>query len=113
MSLYEEVALSELDRKARHVFGPQVVLKSLANQAAFHGMPRYVTEYLIAKFVKPETWKEDLAKIQQKVKDLLPDLDRRELAKEKLLRTGELILIDNVEARIDLKNGQRWAKVPA
>jgi ATP-dependent Lon protease len=113
MSLYEEVALSELDRKARQVFGPQVVVKSLANVAAFHGLPRYVTEYLIAKFVRPETWRDDLAKVQQKIKDLLPDLDRRELAKERLLRVGELVLIDNVEARVDLTRGQRWARVPA
>src|SRR6266849_4329202 len=113
MSLYEDVPLSDLDRKARQVFGSQVVVKSLANQAAFHGLPRYVTEYLIAKFVRPETWKEDLAKVQQKIKDLLPDLDRRELAKERLLRTGELVLIDNVEARVDLTRGQRWARVPA
>ena len=67
MSLYEEVTLTDLDRKARQVFGPQVVVKSLANQAAFHGLPRYVTEYLIAKFVRPETWKEDLGKVQQKI----------------------------------------------
>jgi ATP-dependent Lon protease len=113
MSLYEEITLTDLDRKARQVFGSQVVVKSLANQAAFHGLPRYVTEYLIAKFVRPETWKEDLGKVQQKIKDLLPDLDRRELAKERLLRTGELVLIDNVEARVDLARGQRWARVPA
>jgi ATP-dependent Lon protease len=30
-----------------------------------------------------------------------------------LLRTGEVIVIDNLEARIDLRNQQRWIKVPA
>jgi ATP-dependent Lon protease len=113
MSLYEDVPLSDLDRKAREVFGEHVVVKSLAQHAVFHGLPRYVSEYLIAKYVRPESWRDDLAKVQTKIKDLLPDLDRRELAKERLLRTGELTLIDNVEARIDLKNGQRWARVPA
>jgi ATP-dependent Lon protease len=113
MSLFDEMPQSELDRKAREVFGPHVVVKSLANQAVFHGLPRYVTEYLIAKFVRPETWKEDLERIKQKFKDLLPDLDHRELGKSRLLQTGELVVIDNVEARIDLKNSQRWARVPA
>src|SRR5882757_2758127 len=113
MSLYEEIPLSSLDIKARQVFGTQVVVKSLANQSAFHGLPRYVSEYLIAKFVRPETWREDLGKVQQKFKDLLPDLDRRELVKERLLRTGELILIGNVEARIDLAHSKRWARVPS
>src|SRR5262249_40190475 len=113
MSLYEDVTLSELDRKARAVFGAHVVAKSLAQQAVFHGLPRYVAEYLIAKYVRPESWRDDLAKIQAKIKDLLPDLERRELTKDRLLPTGEIPSIDNVEARVDLRNGQRWARVPA
>jgi ATP-dependent Lon protease len=113
MSLYEDVPLSDLDRKARDVFGEHVVVKLLAQHAVFHGLPRYVSEYLIAKYVRPEAWKEDLAKVQAKIKDLLPDLDRRELVKDRLLRLGALTLIDNVEARVDLRNGLRWARVPA
>ena len=34
MALYDDVPLSDLDRKAREVFGDQVVAKSLAQQAA-------------------------------------------------------------------------------
>jgi ATP-dependent Lon protease len=113
MSLYEDVPLSELDRKARGVFGEQVVIKSLAQQAALQRLPRYVSEYLIAKYVRPESWRDDLSKIQAKIKDLLPELDRRELIKERLLRTGEVTLIDYIEARVDLRGGQRWARVPA
>ena len=74
MALYDEVLLSDLDKKARDVFGDHVVVKSLAQQAALHGLPRYVSEYLIAKYVKPESWQEDLAKVQAKIKELLPDL---------------------------------------
>src|SRR5260370_28164757 len=113
MSLYEDMPLSDLDRKAREVFGEQVVVKLLAQHAAFHGLPRYVSEYLIAKYVRPEAWQEDLAKVQAKIKDLLPDLDHRELVKDRLLRLGGMTLIDNVEARVDLRNGLRWARVPA
>src|SRR6266566_1627774 len=111
MSLYEDIPLSELDHKAREVFGEHVVVKSLAQQAALHGLPRYVSEYMIAKYVKPESWRDDLARVQAKIKELLPDLERRELVKEQLLRTGEVTLIDIVEARVDLRNGQRWCRV--
>src|SRR6266700_3161616 len=97
MSLYDEIPLSDLDRKAREVFGEHVVVKSLAQQAALHGLPRYVSEYLIAKYVNPETWRDDLARVQAKIKDLLPDLDHRELVKDRLLRMGEVTLIDSVE----------------
>src|SRR5262245_56337797 len=110
MALYDEVLLSNLDKKARDVFGDQVVVKSLAQQAAFLGLPRYVSEYLIAKYVRPENWREDLAKVQTKIKDLLPDLDRRELVKDRLLRLGEITVIDNLEARVDLRNAQRGAR---
>src|SRR5580704_16650531 len=99
MSLYDDVPLSDLDKKARDIFGEHVVVKALAQQAALHGLPRYVSEYLIAKYVHPESWQEDLAKVQAKIKDMLPDLERRELIKDRLLRTGETVLIDYLEAR--------------
>jgi ATP-dependent Lon protease len=113
MSLFTDFPLSDLDRKSREVFGEHVVVKALAERAAFHRLPRYVSEYLIAKYVRPESWREDLEKVQAKVKDLLPEVDRRALVKDRLLRSGEVLLIDHVEADIDLKSGQRWAKVEA
>lgn len=112
MSLYDDHPLTDFDRKAHTLLGEKVVVKSLGQQTAFHRLPRYVSEYLIAKYVKPESWKDDLAKVQAKIAELLPDLENRELLKEKLLGKGEVTLIDNVEARVDLRSGQRWAKVP-
>ena len=113
MSVFDDHPLTELDKKARAILGEKVVVKSLASRAAFQRLPRYVSEYLIAKFVKPDTWKDDLAKIQSKIKELLPDQEHRELLKEKLLSLGEVKLIDIVEVRVDLRKGQRWARVPA
>ena len=103
MSLFDDHPLTESDRKAHAALGDKVVVKSLAQQAALHRLPRYVSEYLIAKYVKPDTWRDDLAKIQAKIKELLPDLEHRELLKEQLLGKGEVTLIDNVEARVDLQ----------
>ncbi len=113
MSLFDDFPLTELDKKAHAVLGDKVVVKSLAQQASLQQLPRYVSEYLIAKYVKLETWRDDLAKIQAKIKELLPDLEHRELLKEKLLGRGEVTLIDHVEVRVDLKGGQRWGRVPA
>ena len=113
MALFDEHPLSELDKKAHALLGDKVVVKSLASSAAFNRLPRYVSEYLIAKYVKPETWKADIANIQSKIAELLPDMDRRELLKDKLLSRGEVTLIDLVEVRIDLRGGQRLARLPA
>jgi ATP-dependent Lon protease len=113
LSLFDEHPLTDLDRKAHDLLGDKVVVKALAQQAAFQGLPRYVSEYLIAKYVKPDTWRDDLAKMQAKIRELLPDLEHREFLKERLLSLGEVTLIDNVDARVDLRGGQRWARVPA
>src|SRR5437762_6267111 len=113
MPSYAAIAPSALDKKAADILGDHVVLKSLAQQNAFQGLPRYVSEYLIAKFVRPESWEQDLKKVQERIRELLPTLERRELTKEQLLRTGELLVIDAIEARVDLRNGQRWARIPA
>src|SRR5688572_480112 len=111
MSLYEEFPLSELDQKSRGVFGEHVVIKALAQQTAFHRLPRFVSEYLIAKFVKPESWQQDLERIQTKIRESLPELEQREFLKEKLLRSGEVTVIDFVEARVDLRSQQRFARL--
>ena len=107
MSLFDDHPLTDLDRKAHALLGDKAVVKSLAQQAAFQGLPRYVSEYLIAKYVKPDTWRDDLAKMQAKIRELLPDLEHREFLKERLLSLGEITLIDNVDARVDLRGGQR------
>lgn len=113
MPLFEDHALTELDQKAHGLLGEKVVIKSLAAQAALQRVPRYVSEYLIAKYVRPDSWQADLANIQNRIKTLLPDMEHRELLKEQLLSRGEVILIDNIEVRIDLRGGQRWARIPA
>jgi len=94
VALFDEHPLSDLDKKAHEILGDKVVVKSLAQQAAFQGLPRYVSEYLIAKYVKPDTWKDDLTKIQAKIKELLPNQEAREMLKEKLLGKGEVTLIE-------------------
>src|SRR6476620_3373470 len=112
LALFAEHPLTAPDKKAHPLLGEKVVIKALAQQAAFQGLPRYVSEYLIAKFVKPDTWRDDLARMQARIKELLPDLEHREFLKERLLSRGEITLIDNVDARVDLRGGQRWARVP-
>src|SRR5690349_6472209 len=73
MPLFDDHPLTDLDRKAHAALGDKVVVKSLAQQAALQRLPRYVSEYLIAKYVKPDTWRDDLANVQAKVKELFPD----------------------------------------
>ena len=109
----QDFALSELDKKALQILGDKVVVKKLAQQTVFDKIPRYVSEYLLAKYVKIESHVEDLARMQSRIKQLLPSQDEGQVLRNKLMSTGEVVVIDNVEARVDLKNQQRLARVPA
>ncbi len=101
------------EQRLRRRFGDRIVLKALAQQEAFARLPRYVSEYLIAKYVRAESARDDLDRIKAQLRDRLPDLERRELIKDRLVRDGQYVLIDEVEVRVDLKSGARAATVPA
>jgi ATP-dependent Lon protease len=103
----------EFDDKLKRLFGDRVVAKPLAREEAFFRLPRYVTEYLIAKYVKPETAAADIERLKGQIRDRLPDLDHRELYKDRLLRDGHYTMIDVIEARVDLKAESRLATVPS
>ena len=75
MAGLEDFALTELDRKAMQTLGDKVVVKQLAQQTVFDKIPRYVSEYLLAKYVKIESHTEDLARMQSRIKQLLPSQD--------------------------------------
>ena len=57
----------------------EVVVKLLAQQTVFDKIPRYVSEYLLAKYVKIETHTEDLARMQSRIRQLLPSQDEGQL----------------------------------
>jgi ATP-dependent Lon protease len=99
--------------KVREAFNDRIVDKKLAQQEAFSRLPRFVSEYLIAKYVRPETAAEDIERVKGQIRERLPDLERRELIKDRLVRDGQFVLIDTVEVRVDLKDGQRLASVPS
>ena len=113
MSQFADFPLTSLDNKALENLGDRVVIKALARQNALERLPRYVSEYLVAKKVRLDTWKTDLAELQERIKLLLPSFEERELLKERLLSSGELTIIDQIEVRVDLNKGQRWATIPA
>ena len=79
MAGLEDFALTELDRKAMQTLGDKVVVKQLAQQTVFDKIPRYVSEYLLAKYVKIESHTEDLARMQSRIKQLLPSQDEGQL----------------------------------
>lgn len=108
----EDFPLTELDRKADTTLGDKAVLKSLVAATTFQRLPRYVSEYLVAKYVKRDTREKDIETVQEKIRTLMPEQDQKEHTQEQLLSSGKITVIDNLDARIDLKTGKRWVYVP-
>jgi ATP-dependent Lon protease len=95
------------------LFGDRIVNKGLAQQGSFSRLPRYVAEYIVAKYVHEETAESDLERIKDQIRRRFPDPDQREVIKNELLRAGHYTLIDRVEARVDLREESRWAVIPS
>lgn len=96
---------------ARSVYGDRIVDKRLAMQHVFARLPRYVTEYLLAKYVHPGHEDEDVAKLREQIRGRVPETDQKEVIKNRLMRDGEYTVIDQVEAEVDLAAGRHWARV--
>lgn len=108
----DDFPLTELDKKADATLGDKAVLKSLAAATSFQRLPRFVSEYLIAKFVKRESIQESLEKVKDRIRTLMPEQDRKEHTQNRLINDAMIKVIDNVDARIDLKSGKLWVDVP-
>jgi ATP-dependent Lon protease len=87
---------------ARAAYGTRVVDKSLSGEDAFARLPRFVTEYLFAKYVHPGREQEDLQSLKEKIRGRIPEADQKEIIKNRLMRDGEYVVIDQLEAEVDL-----------
>lgn len=96
----------------RRVYGDRVVDKRLANQQAFVRLPRYVTEYLLAKYVRPGREQEDIDGIKERIRGRIPEADQKEVIKNRLMRDGEYVVIDQLDCEVDLNETRHWARLP-
>lgn len=96
---------------ARSVYADRVVDKVIANQEVFYRLPRFVAEYLIAKYVRPGTEQADLARVKEQIKGRVPEAGQKEVIKHQLLRNGKHVVIDLLEVETDLAEGCHWARV--
>jgi len=97
---------AQLQHKLRQVFGSLAVNKSLVRDAGLPRLPQFVVEHLVANYVNIGTAADDLVRVREDVARKLPEADRRELLKAKLLKKGELLVIDKLNVRVDLRSGE-------
>jgi ATP-dependent Lon protease len=96
---------------ARTVYGDRVVDKQLATQEVFARLPRYVTEYLLAKYVHAGREEEDIRAVKDRLRGRIPEADQKEIIKNRLMRDGTYVVIDQLEVDVDLGAGRHWARL--
>lgn len=92
------------ERKASKIFGKLVVCKGIARAAGLPRLPQYVVEHLVAEHVNDTNPHNDLSRIRERVAEVLPEADVRELIKAKLIREGEILVFDKLDVTADLKS---------
>lgn len=103
-----------LDDKIINVFGDRVVLKKLTRwNEAYKEFPRYVMEYLVAKYVDPSNPVSGQQRIDKILSEHYIDSSAKELIKSNIKEKGEYVLLGQLQVRLDASRDHYWAEVPA
>jgi len=97
---------TQWETKAQKLFKGAVVHKLLARTAGLPRLPQYVVEYLVANHVTPKHAQRDLHKVRERVAEVLPEAEKRELFKAELLNRGKLLIFDKMDVSVDMKSGE-------
>ena len=110
----QKIELSPLDEKVLKLLSDRVVLKPLTRwNEAYKEFPRYVLEYLCARYVDPANPIPGQEKIDQLLKEHYVDSDAKELIKSRIKEKKEYILLGSLQVRLDASRDHYWAEVPA
>ena len=107
-------ALTSTDKKVQRLMGDRVVLKPLTRwNEAYKEFPRYVLEYLCARYVDPGNPVAGQARIDRLLQEHYVESDARELIKSRIKEKSEYILLGSLQVRLDAARDHYWAEVPA
>ena len=102
------------DNKVLEYLNDRVVLKPLTRwNEAYKEFPRYVMEYLVARYVEPENPIPGQQKIDKILNEHYVESGAKELIKSKIKEKGEYTLLGQLNARLDTSKDHYWAEVPA
>ncbi|MFQ6119204.1 MAG: anti-phage BREX system Lon protease BrxL, partial [Methanosarcinales archaeon] len=103
----------EWEEKFKNIYPTVAIDKSLGLQQEVKRLPRYVSEWIVAKFCEDEVTEECLNKISLLVSKYLPEKREREKIKHELIESGGYTLIDEFRARTDVDKGVNYLEIPS
>jgi ATP-dependent Lon protease len=106
--------LTPTDGKALQFMRDRVVLKPLTRwNEAYKEFPRYVMEYLCARYVDPDNPIPGQQRIDRLLQEHYVDSEARELIKSRIKEREEYVLLGSLQVRLDAARDHYWAEVPA
>lgn len=103
-----------LDRKIAQELADRVILKPLTRwNEAYKEFPRFVLEYLVARYVDPSEPLPGQRKIDRILSEHYTESSKRGLIKSAIKEKGEYTLLGQLTVRLDASRDHYWADVPA
>jgi len=105
---------AKADALAQQHLGDRVVLKPLTRwNEAYKEFPRYVMEYLCARYVDPGNPVPGQQRIDRLLTEHYAESEAREFIKSRIKEEGEYVLLGQLQVRLDQARDHYWAEVPA
>jgi len=104
---------TELDLKLQKVYPTAVVDKSLSLQQEVRKLPRFVQEWVVAKFCAEGVTEDNLRKMDEFVREHLPDKRQKDRILAELMQIGKYRLIDEYKVRVDIAKAEYKLAIPS
>ena len=102
-----------LDSKILGAFSPYVVRKEIVHMQEISRLPRFISEYLVAKFCSQnEPSAEDLKRLADFVNIHFPELRDKDKILHDLMSLGSYTLMDEFKVETDIKGGVHRLVIP-
>jgi ATP-dependent Lon protease len=103
-----------LERKVRDLLADRIVCKPLTRwNDAYKEFPRYVMEYLCARYVDPLDPVPGQTRIERLLAEHYTDSTQRELIRSKVREQGVYTLLGDLKVYLDERRDHYWADIPA
>lgn len=106
--------LDALNDKILRILSDRVILKPLTRwNEAYKEFPRFVLEYLVARYVDPKEPLQGQRKIDRILNEHYTESSKKELIKSAIKEKGEYTLLGQLTVRLEAGKDHYWADVPA
>jgi ATP-dependent Lon protease len=106
--------LDALNDKILRTLPDRVILKPLTRwNEAYKEFPRFVLEYLVARYVDPKDPLPGQRKIDRILSEHYTESSKKELIKSAIKEKGEYTLLGQLTVRLEAGKDHYWADVPA